>query len=161
MRNEYSYRENESDLNNYILMYNNNIAQINNLYSMNCILQNNINLIRNTQYRPRARRHARNTGLPPSLSVPPPSPNPVPPNPVPPNPVHPNNINNMPSLATTRSRHRTNAFGLPLPSPSPSIIRQFSNENENPNTNANTNARTRLRRQAFFDPVPDLAEKFL
>ena len=148
MRNEYSYRENESDINNYILMYNNNVAQINNLYSMNCMLQNNINLIRNTQYRPRARRHARNTAPPPSLSVPTHAPNHAPSSVY--NPT-PNNLNNMPGLATTRSRNRTNAFGLPLPSTS--TTRQDSTENENPNTNANTNARTRTRRQPFFDPV--------
>ena len=158
MRNEYSYRENESDLNHYILMYNNNVAQINNLHSMNCLLQNNINLIRNTPYRPPARRRGRNRDTPPHLSVPPSTPAP-PSTPVPPSTHAPpstpapspvtNNINNIPSITSTRSLHRTNAFGLPIPS----TTRQISTENENPNTNTNTNIRTRLRRQTFFDPV--------
>ena len=68
MRGENSYnRVRQNEMNNYILMYNNNIAQINNLYSMNAILQNNINLIQNNQhqYRHRARRHH-----PPHLVVP-------------------------------------------------------------------------------------------
>ena len=158
MRNEYSYRENESDLNNYILMYNNNVAQINNLYSMNCILQNNINLIRNTQYRPRARRYARNIAPPPPPPLSVPSSGPLfthAPTPTPTSSPVTTNLNNTPSLATTRSRHRTNAFGLPLPS----ATRPIANENENPNPNtnininANINTRTQLRRQTFFDPV--------
>ena len=176
MRNEYSYRERDADLNNYIVMYNNNVAQINNLYAINWSLQNNINLIRNTAYRPRARRYHRNTGPPPLVvpsdySISPststaPSTAPftapftaasTPTHIIPPTPsTTPSTspaLSLAPGLVTSRSRPRTNAFGLPSSAPATPISSRDSTSNENTNPNTNATTRTRVRRQTFFDPV--------
>jgi len=137
MTPEYTYyRGRDAELNNYILMYNNNIAQINALQSMNCNLQNNINLIRNQQYRPRARRHHRNSGpAPPPLIVP---------------------VTDG-STSQVLPPRQSNAHGLPssrpvpvtTPVPAPTIPTTPIQRNT---LNTNRNVRTRLR-DSFFDPV--------
>jgi len=129
MTPEYTYyRGRDAELNNYILMYNNNIAQINALQSMNCNLQNNINLIRNQQYRPRARRHYRNSGPPPPPLIVPVT-------------VTGTSSHVLPHRQTNRNGlHSSRPIPAPIPAPTTPIQR-------------NTLHTNRWLRDSFFDPV--------